>query len=120
MAGKKITTHEEYIETFPEHVRELLENVRQTIRETAPGAKEIVFYQVPGFSISGERVLFAAFKNHIGLYPTPAVIEAFEQELSAYETAKGTVKFPLNKPIPYDLVRNIVHFIAGEHEASGQ
>jgi uncharacterized protein YdhG (YjbR/CyaY superfamily) len=101
---------DEYIAGFPENVRELLTKIRTTIREAAPDAEEAIKYRMPTFTLHGNLVHFAAFKNHIGFYPAPRGIEAFKDELSAYEGAKGTVRFPLDKPIPFDLIRRIVEF----------
>lgn len=101
---------DEYIAGFPKEIREILEKVRRTIREAAPEAEEAIKYQIPTFVLKGNLVHFAAFKNHIGLYPAPRGIEAFKEELSAYQGAKGSVQFPLDQPIPYDLIDRIVRF----------
>ena len=107
---KQFKTIDEYIETFPEDVQSILEKMRQTIRKAAPEAEEAISYQIPTFKLNGNLVHFAAFKNHIGFYPTSRGIEAFKKELSPYEGAKGSVQFPIEKPIPYDLVKKIVIF----------
>jgi uncharacterized protein YdhG (YjbR/CyaY superfamily) len=99
-----------YIASFPEDVRAILEKVRATIRKAAPGAEETISYRIPTFTLNGNLVHFAAFKNHIGFYPGPTGIEAFKEELSAYEGAKGSVRFPLDKPIPLGLISKIVKF----------
>jgi uncharacterized protein YdhG (YjbR/CyaY superfamily) len=99
-----------YIASFPEDTRALLEQIRSTIRKAAPEAKETINYRMPTFVLNGNLVHFAAFKNHIGFYPTPSGIEAFKKELSVYEGSKGSVQFPLNKPIPFDLITRIVKF----------
>jgi uncharacterized protein YdhG (YjbR/CyaY superfamily) len=101
---------DEYIAGFPKDVQEILQKIRTTIREAAPDAKEAIKYQIPTFTLNGNLVHFAAFKNHIGFYPTPNGIEEFKDELSAYEGAKGSVQFPLDKPIPLDLISRIVKF----------
>jgi uncharacterized protein YdhG (YjbR/CyaY superfamily) len=101
---------DEYIAGFPKDVQELLEKIRTTIREAAPDAEEAIKYRMPTFTLKGNLVHFAAFKNHIGFYPAPRGIEAFQEELSAYEGAKGSVRFPLDQPIPYDLIGRIVKF----------
>ena len=101
---------DEYIAGFPKDVQEILEKLRATIREAAPDAKETINYGIPTFTLKGNLVHFAAFKKHIGFYPTPSGIEKFKDELSAYEGAKGSVQFPLDRPIPYDLVSKIVKF----------
>lgn len=99
-----------YIATFPEDVREKLEVMRATIRAAAPDAQEKISYQIPTFTLKGNLVHFAAFKNHIGFYPTGSAREAFHDELSAYAGAKGTVRFPMDEPLPLDLISRIVRF----------
>ena len=101
---------DEYIAGFPKDVQELLEKVRRTIREAAPDAEEAIKYQIPTFVLNGNLVHFAAFKNHIGFYPAPRGIEEFQEELSAYKGAKGSVQFPFGEPIPYELIGRIVRF----------
>lgn len=101
---------DEYISGFPDDVKAILEKVRETIRGAAPGAKEAIKYQMPTYVLNGNLVHFAAYKNHLGFYPTPSGIENFRDELFAYELSKGTIRFPLNKSIPYDLIRRIVEF----------
>lgn len=101
---------DEYIALFPKDVQEILEKIRVTIKKAAPIAQETINYQMPTFALHGNLVHFAAYKNHIGFYPTPSGIENFKKELSVYEGAKGSVKFPLDKPIPYTLIGKIVKF----------
>ena len=108
-------TIDEYIAGFPQDVQEILQKIRATIREAAPDAEEKIAYQIPTFFLKGNLVHFAAFKKHIGFYPAPTGIEEFKEELSVYGWAKGTVKFPLDKPIPYDLIRRIVRFRVKEN-----
>jgi uncharacterized protein YdhG (YjbR/CyaY superfamily) len=108
--SSKPSTIDEYIASFPGDIQEILEKIRQTIRAAAPGAEEAFSYQMPTFKLEGNLVHFAAFKNHIGFYPTPSGIEEFEAQLAAYKGAKGSVQFPLNQPIPYDLIAKIVAF----------
>ncbi len=108
-------TIDEYIAGFPPDVQEILENIRATIREAAPAAAETISYQMPTFTLKGNLVHFAAFKKHIGFYPIPTGIEAFKEELSAYECGKGSVQFPLDKPMPLDLIRRIVEFRVKEN-----
>lgn len=110
-------TIDEYINAFPQDIQIILEKMRQTIQKAAPEAIEAISYQMPGFKLNGSLVWFAAFKNHIGFYPTPSGIESFKKELSQYKTSKGTVQFPLDKPIPYDLVERIVLFRMKENLA---
>src|SRR2546425_7121754 len=107
---KRFETIDEYIETFPKDVQSILEKMRQTIRRAAPEAEEAISYQIPGFKLNGNLVWFAAFKNHIGFYPMKTGIQAFKKELLSYKGAKGSVRFPLDTPIPYDLVKKIVMF----------
>jgi uncharacterized protein YdhG (YjbR/CyaY superfamily) len=110
-------TIDEYIKAFPENIQIVLEKMRQTIRKAAPGAIETISYQMPAFKLNGNLVYFAALKNHIGFYPTPSGIESFTEELSPYVKGKGSVQFPLDKPIPYDLVEKIVLFRVKENLA---
>ena len=101
---------DEYVAGFPDDVQGLLEKVRMTIRKAAPGAEETIKYQIPTFTLKGNLVHFGGFKNHIGFYPTSRGIEKFKKELSVYKGAKGSVQFPLDKPIPYRLISRIVKF----------
>jgi uncharacterized protein YdhG (YjbR/CyaY superfamily) len=112
MTTHRITakTIDEYIAAFPKEVQEILEKVRTTIHEAAPNAEETINYGIPTFTLNGNLVHFAAYKKHIGFYPTSSGIEKFKVELSVYEGAKGSVQFPLDKPIPYDLISRIVTF----------
>ena len=108
MATKTI---DEYISTFPEDIQVILQEIRKTIREGAPEAEEAMGYGVPAFRLKGEYLAyFAAFKKHVGFYPMPSAIKKFEKELSGYETSEGTIKFPLDKPIPFALIKKIVQF----------
>ena len=100
---------DEYTDRFPQNVRKILQQIRRTIKRAAPGAEESISYRIPAFKLNGPLIYFAAFKAHIGLYPmTAAVKETFKKELSLYEGAKGTVRFPFDKPIPYALIGRIV------------
>lgn len=103
-------TIDEYIAQFPDDVQVILQKIRSTIHAVAPDAEEAIKYQIPTFVLNGNLVHFGGFRHHVGLYPTPRGIEAFREELAAYEGGKGTVKFPLDKPIPYDLIRRIVEY----------
>ena len=103
-------TIDEYIAGFPKDVQVILKRIRSTVRKAAPGATEKISYQMPTFFLEGNLVHFAAFKTHIGFYPVPTGIEKFQKELSAYEVGKGSVKFPFDEPIPYELTENIVKF----------
>ena len=108
------TTIDEYIAQFPEEVRQILFKIRAVIHESAPGAVEKISYRMPAFDLHGSLVWFAAYKRHIGFYPTAAGIEAFKTELSAYKSSKGAVQFPLDKPIPYELISQIVKYRVAE------
>jgi len=115
MKRTQFKTMDEYIGTYPKNVQDILQKLRQTIRKAAPKAEEAISYQIPTFKLNGNLVHFAAFKNHIGFYPTPSAIKAFKKELSPYKGAKGSVQFPIDKPVPYDLVREIVIFRVKEN-----
>jgi uncharacterized protein YdhG (YjbR/CyaY superfamily) len=106
---------DEYIAAFPPDIQEILQKIRLTIRKAAPDADETIKYQMPTFTLKGNLVHFAAFKNHIGFYPTPTGTEEFRKELSVYQGAKGSVRFPLDNPIPYTLISEIVKFRAKEN-----
>ncbi len=107
---KNVSSIEEYISTFPKNIQVILEKMRQTIQKAAPDAKEAIAYGIPTFKLYGNLVHFGGYKNHIGFYPAPSGIEEFKKELAIYQTGKGTIAFPLDKPIPYDLVAKIVKF----------
>ena len=111
---------DEYIATFPEETQKILQQVRATIKASAPDAKEKISYQMPTFDLNGNLVHFAAYKNHIGFYPTPSGIEAFQQELSKYEGAKGSVQFPISEPMPLDLISRIVKFRVAEKQKKAE
>ena len=112
MATKKPkpTTVTEYINAAPKESRQKLREMRKTIRAAAPGATEGLKWSMPGYSYGRILVTFAAFKHHIGFYPTPSAVKAFSKELAAYKTASGSIQFPLDKPLPLDLVRKITAF----------
>ena len=102
---------DEYIAGFPDDVQKILKKIRSTIRKAAPGAKETISYAIPTFTLNGRYLIyFAAFKKHVSIYPAPRGSEEFKKELTAYEGGKGTVQFPLDKPIPFDLITRIVKF----------
>jgi len=106
---------DEYIAGFPQETSAILAKIREIIREAAPQAHETINYGVPTFTLKGNLVHFAGYKSHVGFYPTPTGIEKFKDELSAYEFAKGSVKFPLDQPIPYELISQIVRFRVAEN-----
>jgi uncharacterized protein YdhG (YjbR/CyaY superfamily) len=110
-------TIDEYIASFPEDIQAILQQIRATIRQAAPDAQETIKYAMPTFTLYGNLVHFAAFKKHIGFYPVPSGIEKFKAELSVYKSAKGSVQFPLDQPIPYDLISKIVLFRVQENLA---
>jgi uncharacterized protein YdhG (YjbR/CyaY superfamily) len=116
MTDKKLLmTIDEYISTFPGEIQAVLEQVRQAIHKAAPEAAETMSYGIPTFNLNGKHlVFFAGWKQHISLYPLPAGDEAFQQELSHYKRAKGTIQFPLDKPLPYDFVEKIVTLLMRE------
>lgn len=106
---------DDYIAGFPSEVQAILEKIRSTIRKAAPDAKETINYGIPTFTLNGNLVHFAGFKKHVGFYPTPSGIEKFTEELSAYEGAKGSVQFPLDKRMPFGLISKIVKFRVKEN-----
>ena len=111
MKGKKQPeTIDEYIETFPKDVQIILQQMRQTVRKVAPEAEETISYQIPTFKLNGNLVHFAAFKDHISFFPTSSARVAFKKELSKYKGGKGTIQFPIEEQIPYDLVKKIAIF----------
>lgn len=111
-------TVDEYIRTFPEIVQLILQQIRETIKLNAPEAVESIAYQMPAYKTNGKPLIyFAGYKNHIGLYATPSGHSEFAEELSNYKQGKGSVQFPLHKPIPYELVRKIVLFKVKENAA---
>ena len=110
MTTTKATTIDEYISGFPEDVQQKLQQVRETIQAAAPEAIEAISYAIPTFKQNGNLVHFAGYANHIGLYPAPLGIKAFEKELAAYKSGKGSAQFPHDKPLPLDLISRIVKF----------
>jgi len=122
MEGNKVgfTSIDEYIATFPEEIQKKLQEIRATIKAAAPDAEEKISYKMPAFAQNGILVYFAAWKNHIGFYPIPSGTQAFKQELSAYESSKGAVKFPLDKPMPLDFISKNVKFRLAENLQKAQ
>lgn len=108
---------DDYIANYPPDVQQILQKIRAIIREAAPEAREKINYGIPTFTLNGNLVHYAGFKNHVGFYPAPNGVEKFKKQLSKYEGAKGSVKFPLDQPIPYDLIRKIVEFRVQEQRA---
>jgi uncharacterized protein YdhG (YjbR/CyaY superfamily) len=112
------TSIDEYIADFPTDVQEILEQIRSTIQKTAPDAEETISYKMPTFNYKGHYlVYFGAFKNHIGFYPAPTGNPEFKEELELYGAGKGTLKFPLNKPIPLDVIRKVTEYRMKENLA---
>jgi uncharacterized protein YdhG (YjbR/CyaY superfamily) len=106
-----IKTFEDYIRTYPRDVQSVLKKIRQVIKKAAPKAVESISYQMPAFKLnSNPLAYFAGYKNHIGFYPTPSGIASLKKELAPYKQGKGSVQFPLGKPIPYGLIEKIVKF----------
>ena len=114
MVNRQIRSIDDYIAGFPKNVQDILTRFRIVIKESAPKAQETLNYGIPTFKLNGNLVHFGAFKNHIGFYPTPSAIDAFEKDLSPYEISKGTVKFALDRPIPFELIKKIVQFRVNE------
>ncbi|GIP25668.1 hypothetical protein J23TS9_07980 [Paenibacillus sp. J23TS9] len=108
-------TIDEYISAFSPEIQDTLQTMRQVIQESAPEAKEKISYQMPTFELHGNLVHFAAFKKHIGFYPAPDGVEEFQEELTEYQTSKGAIQFPFDKPVPYELIRRIVKFRAARN-----
>ena len=102
---------DEYLSTMPEKVKDLLEEIRKTIKQIEPGVEEVISYNMPAFKFHGILVYYAAHKEHIGFYPGSSIVnEVFEKDLVKYETSKGTIKFPLDKPLPLGLIKRIIRF----------
>jgi uncharacterized protein YdhG (YjbR/CyaY superfamily) len=111
----RFETVDAYIASFPEDVRKLLRKLRRVIRDSAPDAVEAIAYGIPTFRLNGNLVHFAAFKKHIGFYPSSSPGVAFEKDLAPYKHSKGAIQFPLDRPVPFDLVRKIVKFRVAEN-----
>nr|WP_226673662.1 DUF1801 domain-containing protein [Rossellomorea aquimaris] len=117
---ESFTTVDEYISQFPVNVQERLQSLRKVIRETVPDAQEKISYQMPTFALHGNLVHFAAYKNHIGFYPTPSGINAFKDKMTEYKTSKATVQFPIDKPMPLELIQEIVKFRVAENKEKSE
>jgi len=109
------TSIDEYISSFPENIQEILFKLKAAIKVSAPGAAEAISYAMPTFKLNGNLVHFAAYRHHIGFYPTPSGILAYKKELLPYKQSKGAIQFPLDKPIPLTLVKKIVKFRVKEN-----
>ena len=108
--SKKFKTVDEYFSTFPKNVKNILTQLRKTIKQAAPQAEELISYNMPAFKLNGILVYYAAYNKHIGFYPTSSGIETFKNELSVYKWGKGSIQFPLDQPLPTELITNIVKF----------
>ena len=113
MQSTKFKTVDEYISTFPAKTKSLLKELRQTIKKAAPKAEEMISYNMPAYKLNGPLVYFAGYDHHIGFYPTGSGTEAFKKEISKCETSKGTIRLPLDEPIPKKLITDIVKFRVG-------
>ncbi|WP_394232059.1 iron chaperone [Niallia oryzisoli] len=111
---------DEYILQYPKEIQEILQRLRKVIKESAPTATEKISYRMPTFVLEGNLVHFAAYPNHIGFYPTPSGIDTFKQELSGYKTSKGAIQFPIETPIPYELITQIVKFRVAENKSKAK
>ncbi|MGE0587877.1 MAG: iron chaperone [Cyclobacteriaceae bacterium] len=111
---------DDYILQFPKEVQKLLKQIRSTIKKAAPKAQEAMKYGIPTFVLNGNLVHFAAYKSHIGFYPAPSGLQAFKKEIAKYKSSKGAVQFPLDAPLPLDLVSKIVKFRVGENSAKSK
>ena len=110
MQNKTFKDIDEYIAGFPKDVQQILMKIRATIQKAAPEAEEAISYQMPTFKLKGNLIHFAAFKNHIGIYPMPSATEKFKKQLSRYQGGRGTIRLPLDEPIPYELIDKITKF----------
>jgi uncharacterized protein YdhG (YjbR/CyaY superfamily) len=106
---------DDYITGFPDNVQAILRQIRQLVRDLAPEAEESISYQMPTFKLHGPLVYFGAYKSHIGFYPTPSGTEKFQEELAPYKSGKGSIRFPIDQPIPFDLIAEIVKFRVQEN-----
>jgi uncharacterized protein YdhG (YjbR/CyaY superfamily) len=117
--AQKFATIDEYIGTFPEDVQTILTEIRRRVHAVVPGLEEAISYQMPTMNLDGRYlVYFAGWKHHVSIYPIPTADEAFQRELAPYKAAKGTLKFPLDQPIPYQLIERVVAHLAGERAAA--
>lgn len=111
MTNNKPRSIDEYIAAFPTETQIVLEQIRAAIKNVAPDAEETISYGIPTFKLNNTYVVyFAGFKNHIGFYPAPVAVEAFQKEFESYKTGKGSIQFPLDQPMPFDLITRIVQF----------
>jgi len=116
----KFNNTDEYIATFPKDVQVILQSIRSAIRKVVPNAEEVISYQMPAFKLNGVLVWYAAYREHIGFYPTPGAIKMFKVELAPYKTSKGAVQFPIGKAIPLALVKKMVQFRVNENRKKAE
>lgn len=114
MIDPALDSIDSYIQSFPENIQKMLQEVREAIRAAAPDARETISYRMPTYVLNGNLVHFAGYQNHIGFYPTPSGIEAFKAELVVYKTSKGAIQFPVSQPMPLDLITRITAFRVSE------
>ena len=114
---KAYSTVDEYIALAEPKVKKALKDIRKAIRTTAPNAEEVISYQIPGYKYHGMLVFFAAWKDHISLYPAPWSADSLKKEMSVYEGSKGTIKFPIGEPMPLALIKKMVKYRVKENEA---
>jgi len=114
MKKNKFKTIDEYISSFPKSTQLILNEIRKNIKEVVPEATEAISYGMPTFKLNGNLIHFAAYKHHIGFYPTPSGVEAFKKDLEKYKTSKGTIQFPIDQPIPLELFKRIVKYRVNE------
>ena len=114
-ASLKFKTVDKYFSTFPAAIQNKLQKIRSTIKKAAPEAEEVISYNMPAFKLNGMLVFYAAYKEHIGFYPSPSGVEEFRDEIAPYEAGKGTLQFSLEQPIPFELITRVVHFRAKEN-----
>jgi uncharacterized protein YdhG (YjbR/CyaY superfamily) len=120
-SGIKFKTVDEYFSTLTANKKDLLQEVRKTIKDAAPQAKELISYNMPAFKLNGILVYYAAQKDHVGFYPTSSPIEVFKNELAPYKWSKGAIQFPIDKPMPFDLISKIVKFrVRADMEKTGK
>lgn len=115
MEKKEVKTVEDYLDGFPPDTRDLLRKVRETIQKAAPGAQEVISYRMPAYKLKGVLVYFAGYRHHIGFYPGASGIQAFQSELTPYKWARGSVQFPLDRPVPFKLIDDIVRYRVREN-----
>lgn len=117
---QKFETIDEYIASFPEHTQKLLQQMRTIIKKAVPKTEEVISYGMPAYKLHSVLVYFAGNKNHIGFYPTPSGIREFKDQFGDYKSSKGAVQFPLDKPLPVKLIKEITKFRAAEDDAHAQ